>query len=106
MRKQIKGTIMLGDLLASLTDETTALETILGAGDLTLLMAAQGRAAAEGVDLAAYVTQTVARYTNEASDEEWITLMGMLNRSPDPGTTCLKRAFEHALGGVYGAEMP
>ena len=28
---------MLGDLLANLTDETTALETILGAGDLKLL---------------------------------------------------------------------
>ncbi len=97
---------MLGDLLASLTDETTALETILGAGDLTLLTAVQGRAAAEGVELAAYVTQTVQRYTNEASDEEWVTLMGMLNRSPDPGTTCLKRAFEHTLRGMYGVEAP
>jgi hypothetical protein len=45
------------------------------------------------------VTQTVQRYTNEATDEEWVTLMGMLNRSPDPGTTCLKRVFEHALRG-------
>ena len=32
---------MLGDLLASLTDETSALETILSAGDLKLLTAAQ-----------------------------------------------------------------
>ena len=90
---------MLGDLLASLTNETTALETILAAGDLTLLAAVQEQAAAEGVDLAACVTQTVQRYANEASDEEWITLMGLLNRSQDPGTTCLKRAFEHALRG-------
>ena len=88
---------MLGDLLASLTDETTALETILGAGDLALLTAVRERADAEGIDLAAYVTQTVRRYTNEASDEEWITLMGALNRSPDPSATCLKRAFEHGL---------
>ena len=87
--------IMLGDLLASLTDEATALETILSAGDLKLLAAAQELAAADGLDLAAFVTQTVQRYTNEASDEEWVTLMGMLNRSPDPGTTCLKRAFAY-----------
>lgn len=91
--------IMLGDLLASLTDEATALETILSAGDLKLLAAAQELAAAEGLDLAAFVTQTVQRYTNEASDEEWVTLMGLLNRSQDPGTTCLQRAFEHALRG-------
>ena len=88
---------MLGDLLANLTDETTALETILGAGDLALLTAVREQAALDGVDLAAYVSQTVRRYANEASDEEWITLMGALNRSPDPGATCLKRAFEHVL---------
>lgn len=88
---------MLGDILAKLTDETTAVETILGAGDLTLLAAVRAQAAADGLDLAACVTQTVQRYACEASDEEWVTLMGMLNRSQDPGTTCLKRAFECAL---------
>ena len=91
---------MLGDLLANLTDETTALETILGAGDLALLTAVRERAAAEGVDLGADVGQMVQRYAGEASDEEWITLMGALNRSADPGATCLKRAFEHELRGA------
>ena len=90
---------MLGDILARLTDETTAVEAILGVGDLALLAAVRERAAAEGVDLADCVTQTVQRYAAQASDEEWITLMGMLNRSRDPGTTCLKRAFEYAQGG-------
>ncbi len=88
---------MLGDLLANLTDETKALETILGAGDLTLLTAVRGRAAAEGIDLGAYIGQMVQRYAAEASDEEWMTLMGSLNRSQDPGATCLKRAFEYGL---------
>jgi hypothetical protein len=87
---------MLGDILASLTDETTALETILGAGDLALLAAVRERASAEDIGLAACVTQTVQRYAAQASDEEWVTLIGMLNRSRDPGTTCLKRAFEYA----------
>lgn len=90
---------MLGDILARLTDGTAPVETILGAGDLTLLAAVQEQAATDGLDLAACVTQTMQRYTHEASDEEWVTLMGMLNRSPDPGATCLKRAFEHALRG-------
>jgi hypothetical protein len=93
---------MLGDILASLTDETTALETILGTGDLALLTAVRERASKEGIDLATYVSRTVQRYANEASDEEWITLMGALNRSPDPGATCLKRAFEHDLGSSAG----
>jgi hypothetical protein len=84
---------MLGDILTSLTDETTAVEALLGAGDLTLLSMAQKRAAAEDLDLATCVTQTVQRYVSQASDEEWITLVGMLNRSGDPGATCLRRAF-------------
>ena len=90
---------MLGDILASLTDEASAAEAILRSGDLKLLAAAQEHAAVEGLDLAACVTQTISRYTNEASDEEWVTLMGLLNRSADPGTVCLRRAFEHAQRG-------
>ena len=87
---------MFGDLLARLPDETAAVETLLQLGDLTLLETARGKATAEGLDLAACVTQTVQRYAATASDEEWITLMGMLNRSQDPGATCLKRAFAYA----------
>ncbi len=90
---------MLGDLMTSLTDEATALETIMGAGDLKLLAAARELAAADGLDLGPFVTQSVQRYASEASDEEWLTLMGLLNRSQDPGATCIKRALEHALRG-------
>jgi hypothetical protein len=90
---------MLGDILASLIDETTAVETILNTGDLSLLAAVRERANVEGIDLGACVIQTVQRYTNEASDEEWVTLMGMLNRTADPATICLKRAFEYAVRG-------
>jgi hypothetical protein len=87
---------MLGDLLASLTDETTAVETLLQLSDLTLLETARRKAAAEALDLAACVTQTVQRYASTASDEEWVTLISLLNRSQDPGATCLKRAFAYA----------
>jgi hypothetical protein len=90
---------MLGDVLAKLTDETTAVEALLGVGDLTLLSMVRERAAVEGIDLATCVTETVQRYTSQASDEEWVTLMGMLNRSQDPGGICLKRAFAYLAQG-------
>jgi len=90
---------MLGDLLKNLSDETTALEAVLGTGDLALLTAMRERAAKEGVDLGTYISQTVQRYANEASDDEWTTLVGALNHSQDPAVTCLKRAFEHDLRG-------
>ena len=90
---------MLGDILAKLTDEATAVETILAAGDLTLLAAVKERAVTDGLALGACVVQTVQRYTNEANDEEWVTLIGLMNRTNDPAAICLKRAFEHALRG-------
>jgi hypothetical protein len=88
---------MLGDLLAKLADETAAIETILSVGDLALLATMRQQAASNGLDLAAFVTQTVQRYAATASDEEWVTLMGALNRSADPAASCLKRVFEHSV---------
>jgi hypothetical protein len=49
------------------------------------------------------VTRTLQRYPVQASHEEWITLMGMLNRSLDPATTCLKRAFTYATCSASAA---
>ncbi|MGA9081255.1 MAG: hypothetical protein WB390_02260 [Pseudolabrys sp.] len=91
--------MMLGDILARLNDEGEAAEIILGVGDLRLLMAMQERAQSEGLDLAAYARAAVQRYAAEASDEEWITLMGLIGRAGDPGTACLKRAFENIKRG-------
>ncbi len=89
--------MMLGDVLGRLNDEGEATEVILGLGDLRLLAAMQQRAEAEGLDLAAYVRGVVQRYAAEASDEEWITLMGVIGRAADPGLACVKRALENAL---------
>jgi hypothetical protein len=91
--------MMLGDVVARLTDETTAADVILGLGDPRLLAAMRKQAEAEGLDLATYARSAVQRYAAEASDEEWITLMGLIGRSPDPGRACLKRALENALHG-------
>lgn len=89
--------MMLGDMLAGLDDETKATEMILGLGDLQLLSGIRQQAEAEGVDLAVYAREVVQRYAAQASDEEWITLMGLISRSDDPARTCLKRALRMAL---------
>jgi hypothetical protein len=54
---------------------------------------------ADGVDLATYARDAVQRYAVQASDEEWVMLMGLIGRAADPGLACLKRAFENALRG-------
>ena len=89
--------MMLGDVIARLTDDGAAEEIVLALGDLRLLVALRERAAAEGMGLAVFTRDAVRYYGAEASDEEWITLLGLMSRTNDPGLTCLRRAFENAL---------
>ncbi|HXX08430.1 MAG TPA: hypothetical protein VEJ43_10240 [Pseudolabrys sp.] len=80
-----------------LTDDGRATEIILDMGDLPMLVAMRARAEAAGVDLATFARAALQRYAAEASDEEWITLMGLMGRTNDPGRVCFKRAFDNAL---------
>jgi len=89
--------MLLGDILSRLENDGEATEVILGTGDLQLLAAIRQGAEADGLDLATYAKAAVQRYAAEASDEEWVTLMGIINRSSDPGAVCLKRALAYAL---------
>lgn len=91
--------MLLGDLLARFDDESLATETILRLGDHCLLAALRERADADGLELGTLAAYAVERYTAEAIDEEWVTLMGALGRSEEPGLTCLKRALLHVTRG-------
>ena len=99
--------MLLGDILSRLENDGEAAEVILGASDLRLLAAMKEQAEAEGLSLAAYTRAAVQRYVAAASDEEWITLMGQIGRTADPGGICLKRAFESVIArGAPAAGAP
>jgi len=86
---------MLGDLLSRFTNDAIATEAILRLGDVALLAALRERADADGLALGDLAALAVQRYAQEASDEEWVTLMGTMQRSEDPGLTYLTRALRH-----------
>jgi hypothetical protein len=91
--------MLFGELVTRLTDDAVAEETILSISSLPTLASLRDQAAAEGETLGEYAASAVRRYLSVASDEEWITLMGVMERAPDPGAACLRRAFAHATGG-------
>jgi len=97
--------MLLGDILSKLENDGEAAEVILDAGDRRLLAAMRQRAEAEGLDLAAYAKAAVQHYAAEASDEEWLTMVGQIGRAADPGLACLKRAFEKATAGSSNARL-
>lgn len=106
--------MLLSDIIARLTDERAAAETIAGLGDPALLARMQAQADANGIPLGTYAAWAVRSYADGATPAEWTTLMGALGRSADPGATCLRRAFayvvrasgetahEHAAAGHHG----
>ena len=88
--------MVLGDLLARFGDESAAAEAVLSLGDLRLVAGLRQRAAADGLGLGTFAALAVQRYAEEASNEEWVTLMGELGRSADPGLAFIKRALAQA----------
>lgn len=92
--------MVLGDLLARFGDECAATEAVLEAGDLNLLAALRKRADDEGMALDAFAALAVRRYAENAADEEWITMMGILGRAADPGRAFIARALARAAQGA------
>jgi hypothetical protein len=84
--------MLLGDLLRRFEDEASAEEALLAVGDLALLASLQEQARASGIGIGALAAGAVRRYSAQAPDEEWITLMGALSASANPAATCLRRA--------------
>ena len=83
----------LGQLLNELSDVSTVTEALIKIGDLPLLASISREGEARGLDPATYVTRAVQRYAVQASNEEWITLMGLLNAASDPGASFLRRVL-------------
>ena len=89
--------MLLGDIVRLLTDDAATAEVIMSVGDLALLTEMTDRAESEGMDLATFSQAAVRRYSDHASEEEWVTLLGQIGQSVDPASIYLKRAFASAL---------
>jgi len=87
--------MLLGDLLASFEDDAVAAETALRVGDLTTLNRMRQHAEANGISVGEYAQTAVRRFSDGATDEEWVSLLGAMGRTDDPGAVCLQRAFAY-----------
>jgi len=89
--------MLLGDVLARFDTPSFAEETVLALGDLNLLARLRTRAEAEGESLGEFARNAVQRFAAQASDEEWVTMIGALARTDDPGSVCLTFALKRAV---------
>jgi hypothetical protein len=89
--------MLLGDVIAELDDEAAAMEMLLSLGDLALVTRVEEAAVQHAVTPGEFAAQAVALFSNQASDEDWVSLIGVMGQTTDPGQVCLKKMVEFAL---------
>ena len=92
--------MLLGDILKTFSDETAATEYLLSLGNMPLVLRLQEMANAEGESLGEFASAAVQRYASVASEEEWLTLLGLVSRASDPAEVCLRRALEYTASSA------
>lgn len=87
----------LGRLIAGLSDEAVALETLVGLADLPLMVAVQTVGASFGESPAIYAAGAVGRFAALADDADWLALMTAVERADDPAAAGLRRILTWSL---------
>lgn len=87
----------LGTLIARLESEDNAAMALQALGDIVLLTAVSEAGARYEETPGAYVAGAVARFSGGAGDEDWVGLIGQIERAEDPGQAALVRMLQWAL---------
>jgi hypothetical protein len=89
--------MLLGDVIARFEDEVFVNETLFALDDLALTARIVALAAENSVSAGEFAMQAVGQFVNGASEEEWLTLIGLMSRAGNPGQAFLRRVLSHAL---------
>lgn len=95
--------MLLGDVIAGLDDEVHAMQTLIGLGDLALVVRVEQAATGEGLTPGVFAARAVQLFSSQASDEDWVSLIGVMGQTADPGQACLRKMVEFALRPLRGA---
>ena len=89
--------MQLGALIASLEDENNAAAALDALNDLVLFAEVRAVGARFDEEPGEYLSSGVRRFASSASDEEWLQLMTLIERSSDPARAALQFMLRWAL---------
>lgn len=89
--------MQLGALIANLEDEADAAAALEALNDLVLFAEVQAAGARFDEGPGEYLSNAVRRYASTASDEDWLQLMTLIERSTDPARSALQFMLRWAL---------
>jgi len=95
--------MLLGDVIADFQDPAFAGEAMLALDDLALTARIAAAATEENISPGEFAIQAVGQFVNNASDEEWLTLIGLMSKSDNPGQVFLRRILANGLAVVTAA---
>lgn len=94
----------LGEIMRLFDDERIVARLLPDLGDESWRARAAAVAEARGEELGAYAGAAVERFAAGAGDEDWMSLLGAINRAGDPGALCLRRMMDWAMARDGGAK--
>lgn len=89
--------MLLGDVIAKLEDPALASKTLVALGDLALTAQVFAAASESNLSPGDFAAQSVGRFVDGASDEEWLTLIGLMSKADNPGQVFLNRVLANAI---------
>src|SRR6185437_6769856 len=82
--------MLLGSIIANLSDESSILETLASLDDLVLMARMREAAAEAGESLGCFARAAVGSFVARADDAAWLSLMAVTSKAEDPGRACLR----------------
>ncbi|HEX4893460.1 MAG TPA: hypothetical protein VFV47_09240 [Hyphomicrobiaceae bacterium] len=89
--------MLLGELLSKLEGEDDAGEALGALGDIVLFAEVQSMGERYGEAPGEYVAGAASRFAASAGDEDWLTLMGAIDRSDAPLQSALRLILRWSL---------
>ena len=90
--------MLLGAILANLSDEASVVETLASLDDLVLFARMREAAAAAGEPIGSFASAVVGTFVARADDATWLSLMAVAGKADDPAKACLRY--------ILGTELP
>lgn len=88
---------MLGRLLETLDDPRMTMNLVVALGEPALLARLDAIAVAENRTPAEIVASAMRGFLDSSCDDHWLQLVGIMNRSDDPGLSAVRAILSKAL---------
>lgn len=89
--------MLLGSILTDLQDEDAAAAALLSLGDIVLLAEVEVARLPHDEGVGEYVSGATQRFAQLASNEDWLRLMTMLEKSQSPAASCLSNMVRWSI---------